>query len=124
MRRSFFLSVSLIAFLLSMTTASLGIANAHGNIAHASTTHIVKMVNTEGGSYAFSPKTITIKVGQTVTWKNVSNTQHTATANNFSFDTGPIKSHHQASHKFKKAGTFKYICSFHAFMKGVVKVVK
>ena len=38
--------------------------------------------------FAFSPRTVEIRVGDTVTWTNRDTVAHTATAQNGSFDTG------------------------------------
>jgi plastocyanin len=73
--------------------------------------------------FKFSPATITIHVGDTITWTNVGPTEHTATANNGSFNTGILKKGASASHTFTQAGTFAYICTIHPFMHGTVVVV-
>jgi plastocyanin len=73
--------------------------------------------------YSFKPATITIHVGDSITWTNNGKQPHTATANNGSFDTGTIQPGHSASHTFSQAGTFAYICTIHPFMHGTVVVV-
>jgi hypothetical protein len=73
--------------------------------------------------FVFGPKSITIHVGDTVTWTNAGPTVHTATATDHSFDTGVLKKGASGSHTFTQAGTFAYICSIHPFMKGTVVVV-
>src|SRR5215510_7251666 len=42
------------------------------------------------GSSSFSPNPATVKVGQTVAWKNSGGTTHTATAVGGAFNTGDI----------------------------------
>jgi hypothetical protein len=71
----------------------------------------------------FGPKSITIHVGDTVTWINAGPTVHSATASDHSFDTGVLKKGASGSHTFPRAGTFAYICSIHPFMKGTVVVI-
>ena len=73
--------------------------------------------------YKFEPASITVHVGDTITWTNNGQQPHTATANNGSFNTGTIKPGSSASHTFSTAGTFAYICSIHPFMHGTVVVV-
>jgi len=73
--------------------------------------------------FKFAPASITIHVGDTITWTNNGPTEHTATATNGSFDTGLLKKGQSASHTFTQAGTFAYICSIHPFMHGTVVVV-
>ena len=72
--------------------------------------------------FKFTPGSLTIHVGDTVTWTNNGPTDHTATANDGSFNTGTLKKGQSASHTFTKAGTFAYICSIHPFMKGTIVV--
>jgi plastocyanin len=73
--------------------------------------------------FRFAPATITIHVGDSITWTNNGPTDHTATAKDGSFDTGTLKKGQSASHTFTRAGTFAYICSLHPFMHGTVVVL-
>lgn len=72
--------------------------------------------------FSFGPSSVTVNVGDTVTWVNNGRTDHTATASNGSFDTGTLKKGQSGSHTFNSAGSFAYICSLHPFMKGTVVV--
>ncbi len=75
------------------------------------------------GDFFFSAATVTIAVGDTVTWHNSGQAPHTATADDGSFDTGTINSGGSGSHRFNSAGTFSYICTIHPNMKGTVRVL-
>jgi plastocyanin len=72
--------------------------------------------------FAFKPATVTVNVGDTVTWTNQDTAPHTATASDGSFDTGSLSKGASGSHKFSQAGSFAYICSIHPNMKGTVVV--
>jgi plastocyanin len=72
--------------------------------------------------FSFSPNSVTINVGDTVTWDNSDSQHHTATADDGSFDTGPISSGTPKSVKFSTAGTFAYHCSIHPTMTATVVV--
>jgi plastocyanin len=72
--------------------------------------------------FAFKPATVTVNVGDTVTWTNQDSASHTATASDGSFDTGNLSKGASGSHKFSQAGSFAYICSIHPNMKGTVVV--
>lgn len=72
--------------------------------------------------FTFSPGTITINVGDTVTWVNNGPTPHSATSSSGAFDTGIFSKGQSRSHTFSEAGTFAYICTPHPFMKGTVVV--
>ena len=68
---------------------------------------------------SFQPATITITVGDTVTWVNNEDRPHTATAEDGSFDSGTLELNGQFSHTFTSAGTFAYFCEFHGAAGGV-----
>ena len=70
--------------------------------------------------FAFSPGTVTVSVGDTVTWTNNDGVGHTATGDDF--DTGTISGGATASVTFDTAGTFAYHCSIHPQMNGTVVV--
>jgi LPXTG-motif cell wall-anchored protein len=72
--------------------------------------------------FDFTPATITVSQGDTVTWNNNGPTPHSATANDGSFDTGILKKGQTSSHTFNQAGTFSYFCKPHPFMKATVVV--
>jgi amicyanin len=70
--------------------------------------------------FKFSPATLTVRVGTTVTWTNSDSAAHNVSG-------GPLHSpalNHGASyrHTFTKAGTYHYVCTFHPWMKGTVIV--
>lgn len=72
--------------------------------------------------FEFTPATITVNVGDTVTWTNEGPTVHTATAEDGSFDTGNLNRGESGSATFNEAGTIPYICTPHPFMQGRVVV--
>ena len=71
---------------------------------------------------AFSPKTIEITAGAAVTWTNNDQLVHTITADDGSWDSGPIEAGKSWSRTFAQAGTYAFHCTPHPFMKGVVVV--
>ncbi len=70
----------------------------------------------------FDPGTITVNKGDTVTWQNNDSIDHTVVADDGSFDLGTVAGGAKVQHAFNQVGTFKYHCSIHTFMKGVVIV--
>jgi plastocyanin len=72
--------------------------------------------------FSFSPNSLTINVGDTVTWDNSDVQHHTATADDGSFDTGPISSGTPKSVTFSTAGTFAYHCNIHPTMTATLVV--
>ncbi|MBI4080894.1 MAG: cupredoxin family copper-binding protein [Candidatus Levybacteria bacterium] len=74
--------------------------------------------------FAFSPETITVKKGTTITWTNEDAAGHTATADDGTFDTGLITKGESGSVTFDTVGTFSYHCTPHPNMKGTVVVTE
>jgi len=73
--------------------------------------------------FAFSPSTISIKVGDTLTWTNQDSTSHTVTSDSGSELSSATLSQGQTySHTFNTAGTYSYHCTFHSGMKAKVIV--
>jgi LPXTG-motif cell wall-anchored protein len=72
--------------------------------------------------FAFSPATITVDAGDTVSWSNRDGVQHSATADDGSFDTGLLRRGQSGSHTFTEAGTFAYHCTPHPNMTATVVV--
>lgn len=72
--------------------------------------------------FAFAPRTVTITVGDRVTWTNRDAVEHTATAVNGSFDTGLLADGESATFRFTSAGTYRYLCTPHPSMTGTVVV--
>ena len=73
--------------------------------------------------FAFDPRTITAKVGQTVKWEHRdAGVTHTVTALDKAFDSGDLEKGEEFSHRFPAAGTFAYRCTIHTDMRGTVKV--
>ena len=71
---------------------------------------------------SFSPKRIEITAGTIVIWTNNDQLVHTITADDGSWDSGPIEPGRTWSHTFAGAGNYAFHCTPHPFMKGVVVV--
>jgi plastocyanin len=76
----------------------------------------------EINNFMFAPKTLTVPVGTTVTWKFDDSTQHTVTADDNSFTSATLGSGQTYTHTFTSAGTIDYHCSIHTFMTGTIVV--
>ena len=73
-------------------------------------------------NFAFSPATLPIPAGTTVTWTNNDSTTHTVTSDNGVFDSGNLAPNATFSYTFSNAGTFAYHCSIHTSMTGKIVV--
>ena len=72
---------------------------------------------------AFVPPEISVSSeGNIVSWINDDSIEHTVTADDGSFDSGPISPGYTFDNTFDSLGDFGYHCSIHPFMTGVVIV--
>lgn len=80
-------------------------------------THVIDI-----GDGFFSPASLRVTVGDTVTWTNVDDAPHTVTANG-AFDSGNLNGGQTFSHTFDATGTFTYVCLYHEEMVATITVV-
>ena len=76
----------------------------------------------EINNFMFTPMSLTVPVGATVTWKFDDSTQHTVTADDNSFASSPMGSGQTFTHTFTTAGTVPYHCSIHPSMTATIIV--
>ncbi|MGE8690355.1 MAG: cupredoxin domain-containing protein [Achromobacter sp.] len=68
----------------------------------------------------FSPATLTVRRGDTVTWVNKDLVPHTATALSRAFDSGAIAAGASWTYTVGEAGSIAYTCLFHPTMQGTL----
>jgi len=76
-------------------------------------------------NFAFSPSTITVHVGQSVTWVfDQPESPHNvySTAGPTQINSGTPQGKGRFTYTFAVAGTYKYICQVHTYMHGTVDV--
>jgi plastocyanin len=75
----------------------------------------------QGDELTFAPTTVSIKAGDVAEWRNTGTTPH-----NVTFDGGAQSSPMQGGESFRlqfpRAGSYAYLCTFHAGMAGIVTV--
>lgn len=72
--------------------------------------------------FSFSPATVTVPVGTTVTWTNQDSAAHTVTSDTGAFDSGSLSQGGSWSNTFNQPGSYAYHCAFHGSMHGTVVV--
>jgi len=77
-----------------------------------------------GGAYSHSNITVVLGENNTVTWTNNDVVGHTVTADSGLFSSGMLSSKQTWGFTFDHPGTYYYHCSYHAWMHGVVTVIK
>jgi plastocyanin len=71
-------------------------------------------------NFAFSPASLTIEKGKTVTWTNEDSAPHTIKSD--TFNSGTLNTGDKFQFTFNNAGTFDYSCGIHPSMKAKIIV--
>ncbi|MFJ2576804.1 cupredoxin domain-containing protein [Kitasatospora aureofaciens] len=75
--------------------------------------------------FLFQPANFTVHPGAAVTVVNAGTVEHTLTAQDRSFDTGPIAPGTSATFTAPtQPGAYSYLCTFHHFMRGILTVAQ
>jgi plastocyanin len=107
----------------SRETAQARSAPRTRGVAHVVRAHAAADPAVTIADFQFTPGSVTVHVGDTITWTNNGPSTHTATARGGSFDSRQLKKGQSASHTFTHAGTFAYFCQIHPFMHGTIVVL-
>ena len=111
-----------------LVTAGLAAHVRSADVQAKTAPHRVDMKNQHGSDpYVYTPKTITVRVGAKVVFRNVSSAPHTVsdTGKQPGFDSGVhhlINPGRSWSYVFHHPGTYKYTCLLHPYMLGKVIV--
>jgi plastocyanin len=103
--------------MLPGTSCSTSKTTALGSATTTASSNTINIVN-----FTFTPGTLTVKAGTTVTWANNDTTTHRPTSDNGVFDSGDLAPGATFSFTFNNTGTFSYHCSIHPYMTGKVIV--
>ena len=113
-------SLVLVAFL-----AGCDLTLARGSQSTSTSTTIPALVQSvDIANFAFSPASVTIAKGTTVTWTNKDSASHTVTSTTgaTAFASGTIAAGKSFANTFDVAGTWTYKCYFHPSMTATVIV--
>ncbi len=73
-------------------------------------------------NFSFTPQTLTVHPGTTVTWVNKDDVPHTVTSTDKKFKSRALDTEERFSFTFSAAGTYNYFCSVHPHMTGKIIV--
>jgi len=73
-------------------------------------------------NFAFTPATLTVTAGTTVTWKNEDDSPHRIGDKNGTFKSAALDTDETFSHIFASPGEYPYICTIHPYMVGKIIV--
>ncbi|HKS17884.1 MAG TPA: cupredoxin family copper-binding protein [Bradyrhizobium sp.] len=72
-------------------------------------------------NFTFEPRELAVRLGTTVTWKNRDDIPHTVVSAG-KFRSKTLDTNDSFAFTFATAGEYKYFCSLHPHMTGLVKV--
>jgi len=78
-------------------------------------------INVTIDNFTFTPPELNVKVGDTVTWTNHDDIPHTVVSAG-KFRSKTMDTDNSFSFTFTSAGDYKYFCSLHPHMTGMIKV--
>lgn len=125
-----------VALAIAVVTAACGGSGGGASAAKKTSTRVQQVVI---DTFAFAPKTLSVKVGTTVSWTNHDDITHTVTSGTREYDpanSGSVTATHKSgtfdkplagkgatfSFTFKKAGAYHYFCDRHPGMEADVHV--
>lgn len=123
-------SFAFIAFLVLLAACSGKAAPMQSYTPTSSTQASSSTVNNPASpevtikGFAFSPDTLTVKVGTTVKWTNQDSVAHSVTSDTGLFDSGELAAGNTFSFTFTQAGTFDYHCAMHPSMIATIVVTE
>jgi len=109
------LNTGTLAFAMFVALALL--SSTHGKDFQMGDSAPLKATKTEVtiDNFSFSPNTLTLSVGATVTWVNHDNVPHVVSIADNQFKKSTVlKTGQTFSHTFMAMGTYSYFCSIHS----------
>lgn len=103
---------------------ALGVVTALGCTAALISTgaRAVDVTNIVIKDFKFSPESLTVKAGSTVTWVNTDDEPHNVVSDTGLFRSGGFDTNETFVHKFDKPGTYHITCSIHPRMTATIVV--
>jgi plastocyanin len=108
--------------MMSVTLRGLGLlAIAAAMSLYLGAAHAEETTSVTIDNFTFAPAELTVKVGATVTWTNHDDIPHTVVSAG-KFRSKTMDTDNSFSFTFTAAGDYKYFCSLHPHMTGMIKV--
>jgi plastocyanin len=119
-----FLRLTIVAMSVSIVVSACGSSSSSPTAPGTSTAADVTVaIQANNGSNSYAPNPVSMRVGQTIGWRNADSVAHTATENSGRFNTGTLAAGAtSAATMMSTAGTFAYHCTIHPGMVGTINV--
>jgi plastocyanin len=110
-----------VALLSAAALVALGIGGTASSAEPGASKSAPKKVSM--GDNFFAPKKVKVAPKGKVTWTNDGQVRHNVAFGGTLLGGGDVQPGGTVSRKFKRAGSFPYVCTLHSGMTGTVKVV-
>ena len=97
---------------------------AMGQAASASLEKTADQAEVKIDNFSFTPKSLTVKVGATVTWRNHDDIPHVVVSTEKKFSSPVLDTDQAFSFRFQEPGSYPYFCKIHPMMTGTIVVEK
>lgn len=97
---------------------------AMGHAAGASLDKTTDAAEVKIDNFSFTPRSLTVKVGGTVTWTNHDDIPHNVVSTDKKFSSPVLDTDQAFSFRFKEPGSYPYFCKIHPMMTGTIVVEK
>ena len=116
MSRTLFISTFAVALPLALVAISL----LHPARARSDEKTLPTEVRVD--NFSFGPEALTVPANSTVAWVNKDDVPHVIASNDGLFKSKALDTDDKFSFTFTNAGDYKYFCSLHPHMTGMIKV--
>jgi len=117
-----FLRLAIVALGVSIIVSACG-SDSSSPTAPSTAADVTVTIQGNNASNSYAPNPVSMRVGQTIAWRNADSITHTATQDSGRFNTGSVAAGAtSAATMMNAAGTFTYHCTIHPGMVGTVSV--
>ena len=117
-KKSFLLIITLLLFVVSIGCTKQTTVLTPGSVNQNQAPSDSNAVTIE--DFAFTPQTLTVKIGTTVTWTNNDTAPHQIKS--AIFNSSRLNKGQSFTFTFNEVGAYDYVCAIHLNMKGKIIV--
>jgi len=106
----------------ALLLGALGMAALVATASRAPSADVAKSAGIQIDNFHYSPPTLVVASGTTVTWKNVDDSPHSVREKEGNFKSAALDTDDTFSQTFSAPGEYDYFCSIHPYMTGKIVV--
>jgi plastocyanin len=115
-------AVSIFVLIASGVAAVALLSTVQGRLEASAPQAQTQNADVKIDNFSFTPASITVAAGTTVTWTNRDDIPHTVVSDDKVFKSKVLDTDEKFAFSFSKPGTYPYFCSVHPKMTGKVIV--